>query len=70
MPKYNEDFGQTLGAWGISSGPYIVWPIIGSSNLRDTVGLIGDYFSDPLSYIDDEWTRFSVKTARDVNELS
>ena len=39
---HDEDFGQTLGVWGIAEGPYLILPILGPSNLRDTVGLIGD----------------------------
>lgn len=50
MPKHDEDFGQTLGAWGVPKGPHIVWPILGPSNFRDTVGMVGDYFTNPLSY--------------------
>lgn len=48
LPKHNEDFGQTLGYWGIGPGTYIVWPFLGSSNIRDTVGLIGDAYVNPL----------------------
>lgn len=44
--RANEDFGQTLGVWGVGPGAYIVWPILGSSTLRDSVSLPGDlYFS-------------------------
>lgn len=46
-----EDFGQTLGRWGIGHGIYIVWPLIGPSSLRDTVGRVGDLFADPLFYV-------------------
>ncbi|MBK8174078.1 MAG: VacJ family lipoprotein [Rhodospirillales bacterium] len=42
MPKYQEDFGQTLGYWGLDGGPYIVLPILGPSNTRDTVGTATD----------------------------
>lgn len=45
-----EDFGQTLGTWGVGEGFYIVWPGFGPSSLRDTVGIVGDYAADPLSY--------------------
>jgi phospholipid-binding lipoprotein MlaA len=38
----NEDFGQTLGYWGVPPGPYLVLPILGASNPRDTVGLVAD----------------------------
>lgn len=40
--QQREDLGQTLGVWGIAEGPYLILPILGPSNLRDTVGLIGD----------------------------
>ncbi len=46
-----EDFGQTLGRWGIGQGFYLVWPIIGPSSARDTVGRVGDLFADPLFYL-------------------
>lgn len=57
LEKHNEDFGQTLGYWGIGSGPYIVIPILGPSSLRDAVGLVGDWKTDPLTYVDPTRTR-------------
>jgi phospholipid-binding lipoprotein MlaA len=42
LPKRNQDFGQTLGVWGLESGPYLVLPLLGSSTLRDGVGLVAD----------------------------
>jgi phospholipid-binding lipoprotein MlaA len=51
LPKHHEDFGQTLGFWGVPSGPYLVLPFIGSSSPRDTVGLIGDALLNPLTYV-------------------
>jgi phospholipid-binding lipoprotein MlaA len=54
-PKLNpneEDLGQTFGVWGIGNGFYIVWPFIGPSTLRDSVGLVGDLFLYPVSYVD------------------
>ncbi|RJX33541.1 MAG: VacJ family lipoprotein [Oxalobacter sp.] len=50
LPKHNEDFGQTLGKWGVSSGPYLVLPFLGSSTLRDTAGLPADFLADPWGY--------------------
>ena len=48
LPQYDEDFGQTLGYWGLSSGPYLVLPIIGPSSVRDAAGLLPQYFvTDP-----------------------
>lgn len=43
-----EDFGQTLGVWGLGNGPYLVLPLLGPSTLRDTTGLAVDSYSDPL----------------------
>lgn len=49
---HDEDFGQTLGHYGVGSGFHIVLPILGPSNVRDVVGLAGDYWLNPLSYIE------------------
>ncbi len=46
LDKNREDFGQTLGVWGFSDGPYIVLPFFGASNIRDTVGFIVDVETD------------------------
>ncbi|HEY8095465.1 MAG TPA: VacJ family lipoprotein, partial [Methylobacter sp.] len=51
LSKHNEDFGQTLGFWKVPSGPYLVLPFFGPSTPRDTIGLIGDAFMDPLTYV-------------------
>lgn len=53
-----EDFGQTLGVWGFGEGFYIVLPILGPSNLRDTAGMTADAYADPLRI-------WSFKTGRD-----
>ena len=44
-----EDFGQTLGVWGFAEGPYFVIPLLGPSNMRDSVGRLTDSFADPLN---------------------
>lgn len=49
--KHNEDFGQTLGFWGMPAGPYWVIPLFGPSSPRDALGLLGDALLDPLTYI-------------------
>ena len=51
LPKHHEDFGQTLGYWGVPAGPYLVLPLFGPSSPRDTVGMIGDALLDPLTYV-------------------
>lgn len=53
MERHNEDFGQTLGAWGFSDGPYIVWPLLGPSTLRDSFGLPLDLAVTPGALIED-----------------
>jgi len=45
-----EDFGQTLGYWGLGPSIYLNWPFLGPSSGRDTIGLIGDYPLDPVNY--------------------
>jgi phospholipid-binding lipoprotein MlaA len=51
LPKHNEDFGQTLGFWGVSSGNYLVLPFFGSSSPREAAGLLGDALFNPLTYV-------------------
>lgn len=46
-----EDFGQTLGRYGVGDGIYFCWPFLGPSNVRDTIGLVGDIFLNPISYM-------------------
>jgi phospholipid-binding lipoprotein MlaA len=46
LEKHNEDFGQTLGYWGIGSGPYLVLPLLGPSSFRDGIGRIVDMYTD------------------------
>jgi len=51
LPKHDEDFGQTLGVWGVPTGPYMVLPFFGPSSPRGVVGLAGDIAMDPTSYL-------------------
>ncbi len=51
ISPHDEDFGQTLGYYGLGGGFYIVWPILGPSNLRDSVGFVADSFINPVIYI-------------------
>jgi phospholipid-binding lipoprotein MlaA len=51
IPNHKEDFGQTLGHWGVGSGAYLVLPILGPSSVRDTTGFVFDSATtDPLRY--------------------
>lgn len=67
MPKYTEDFGQTLGTWGLAPGPYIVLPFLGPSTGRDTVGLVGDWYTDPLTYVNDGEVAWGLKALRIID---
>lgn len=50
--RHREDFGQTLGRWGVGQGPYLMLPFLGPSTIRDTVGLAADLTVDPIASID------------------
>jgi phospholipid-binding lipoprotein MlaA len=50
LPKHKEDFGQTLGKWGVAAGPYIVLPLLGPSTVRDTLATPVDIAGDPWDY--------------------
>ncbi len=60
IPKHNEDFGQTLAAWGVPSGPYFVLPLFGPRYLRHSAGMIPDRFMDPITYVDDDTARYAL----------
>ncbi|MCX4148431.1 VacJ family lipoprotein [Paraburkholderia madseniana] len=51
LPKHDNDLGLTLGHYGVPPGPYLVLPLFGPSTVRDAVGSIGNYYVNPLSYI-------------------
>ena len=70
-PK-DEDFGQTLGHYGVGQGPYLVLPFLGPSNLRDAAGTFADVFVDPVYYITDKQTQdlIAVKATDTVNKTS
>lgn len=57
LQKHNEDFGQTLGVWGVGPGPYLIMPFIGPSTLRDSVGFGVDTAASPIGLSDDASAR-------------
>lgn len=65
-----EDLGQTLGAYGIGNGLYIVWPILGPSTLRDSVGLVGDLLLNPVSYVEPTEAAIGITGYETVNDTS
>ena len=66
----DEDLGQALGSKGVGHGFYIVWPIVGPSSLRDTVGMAGGYFLDPITYFKPTELSFGLRTLDAVNSTS
>jgi phospholipid-binding lipoprotein MlaA len=60
LPKHNEDFGLTLGHYGVPAGPYVVLPLLGPSTARDTAGTVVDYFGNITSYVDPTWFRTTL----------
>lgn len=69
LPYREEDFGQTLGVHGVGGGPYLVLPLLGPSNGRDTVGLVVDYFLDPFTYVGARDYRWPFTVTRAVAEV-
>ena len=65
--KNDEDFGQTLGVWGFDTGPYLVLPFFGPSDIRDTVGLVGDYYTDPVTYVKGPDARNPITATRIID---
>jgi phospholipid-binding lipoprotein MlaA len=67
LPKHYQDFGLTLGHYGVQQGPYLVIPLLGPSTVRDGAGLVVDYFADPIGYIDPTWVATTLYGVRLIN---
>ncbi len=70
LRAHNEDFGQTLGYWGVGGGAYIVLPLLGPSTLRDTVGLVPDYYADLLTHHQEVHERNALIALRTIDQRS
>ena len=69
LPKHEEDFGQTLGVWGIKSGPYLVLPFFGGSTMRDGAAKPVDLlYGDSLNYIGNQRFENTARVARVIDE--
>lgn len=68
LSKHNEDLGQTLGKWGVPSGPYFVLPVLGPSTVRDTAVLPIDYQADPWGHVSNVRVRNSGTALRVVDQ--
>lgn len=65
-----EDLGQTLAVYGLGDGFYLVWPLLGPSTLRDSVGMVGDAFLDPVRYVPPEAVSIGISATGTVNDTS
>jgi len=68
IPRHNEDFGQTLGYWGVGAGPYVMLPLLGPSTVRDTAALPADWRGDLVTHIEDVPTRNTLIGVRVVHK--
>ena len=66
MPYRSEDFGQTLAVWGIPEGPFLVLPLLGPSNFRDTAGVAAEAYGDPLNLWAGNTDRDVIPTVRGI----
>ncbi len=67
MPPEDRDFGQTFGKWGVGTGPYLVLPFLGPSDLRDTFGMVPAEYTDPLHYVQNTWADWGTRGAGLLN---
>jgi phospholipid-binding lipoprotein MlaA len=67
IERHQEDFGQTLGWWGLPDGPFIMLPIFGPSTVRDTAGFAVDYLTDPLTYVEPTRAQNQLTAGKLVN---
>jgi phospholipid-binding lipoprotein MlaA len=67
LDKNDEDFGQTLGRWGVPPGPFLEVPILGPSDTRDGPGRVVDIFTGPTHYINNNWVGYGISGLSFVN---
>jgi phospholipid-binding lipoprotein MlaA len=67
MERRTEDFGQTLGRWGVGSGPYLVLPILGPSTVRDTGALAADFQAAPAAWFQERRDQVGVSVLQVVS---
>jgi phospholipid-binding lipoprotein MlaA len=60
LSKHDEDFGQTLGYWGVGPGWFLMLPILGPSDNRDVLGLVADQYTSPLTWVNDPWVIYPL----------
>lgn len=60
LERHDQDFGQTLGVWGLRRGPFLMLPFLGPSDVRDTFGLAADTYMGPYPYVSNQYASWSV----------
>jgi phospholipid-binding lipoprotein MlaA len=70
LQPVQEDLGQTLAVHGMDQGFYIVWPLFGPSNVRDSAGMVGDMFLNPVRYVEPWETSIYISAGKGINEGS
>ena len=65
-----EDLGQTLAVYGLDEGCYVVWPLLGPSTLRDSLGMLGNQFLNPVRYVEPSELAIGISSLRGVNQGS
>ena len=70
IERHREDFGQTLGRWGVPAGPYIMLPLLGPSTLRDALALTFDRQGDPVHFVSPFADRYQLYVLRAVDRRS
>jgi len=70
ISPHEQDLGLTLGHYGIGNGFYIVWPFLGPSTLRDTVGMAGDGYLDPINHLTPWYNSLAPAAYDRVNQTS
>jgi phospholipid-binding lipoprotein MlaA len=64
LDRNDEDFGQTLGKWGLPVGPYLMLPLMGPSSVRDGIGSVADEYADPSTYVEEDKLRYGLKAVK------
>jgi phospholipid-binding lipoprotein MlaA len=70
LEPVQEDLGQTLAVYGLGDGFYLVLPLLGPSSARDSVGRLGDWFLNPVSYVDPKEAAYGITAVRHMNSSS
>ena len=68
LESHDEDFGQTLGRWGVPPGPYLMLPVIGPSDIRDGLGKVADHFTEPRTYLNSTLVTWGLTGAELVSK--